>query len=63
MVSLTEALEAERGKLQQNSADSEAKREAGREVLGALFERLTGEPLLGWSFVMRNVEALGRLDL
>jgi hypothetical protein len=56
MVSLTEALEAEREKLQQNSADSQAKREAGREVLGALFERLTREPLLGWSFVMTNDE-------
>ena len=56
MVTLTEALEAEREKLQQNSADSQAKREAGREVLGALFAQMTGEPLLGWSFVMTNDE-------
>ena len=56
MVSLTEALAAEREKLQQNSADTQARREAGREVLGALFERLAGKPILGWSFVHGNDE-------
>ncbi len=56
MVSLTEALAAEREKLQQNSADTHARREAGREVLGALFERLAGKPLVGWSFVLGNDE-------
>ena len=54
MVSLTEALAAEREKLQQNFSDTQAKREAGREVLEALFERLAGKPLLGWSFVLGN---------
>ena len=53
MVSLTGALAAEREKLQ-DSADTQARREAGREVLEALFERLAGKPLLGWSFVLGN---------
>ena len=56
MVSLTEALAAEREKLQQDSADTRARREAGKEVLEALFERLAGKPLLGWSFVLGNDE-------
>ena len=56
MVSLTEALAAEREKLQQDSADKHARREAGKEVLEALFERLAGKPLLGWSFVLGNDE-------
>ncbi len=56
MVSLTEALAAEREKLQQDSADKHARREAGREVLEALFERLAGKPILGWSFVLGNDE-------
>jgi hypothetical protein len=56
MVSLTGALAAEREKLQQDSADTQARREAGREVLEALFERLAGKPLLGWSFVLGNDE-------
>ena len=54
MVSLTEALAAEREKLQQDSADTQARREVGREVQEALFERLAGKPLLGWSFVLGN---------
>ncbi len=54
MVSLTEALAAEREKVQQESTDIQARREAGREVLEALFERLAGKPLLGWSFVLGN---------
>ena len=56
MVSLTEALAAEREKVQQESADIQVRREAGREVLEALFERLAGKPLLGWSFVLGNDE-------
>jgi hypothetical protein len=56
MVSLTEALAAEREKLQQDSADKHARREAGKEVLEALFERLAGKPLLGWSFVLGKDE-------
>ena len=56
MVSLTEALAAERENLERNSAENEARREVGREVLGVLFERLTKEPLLGWSFVLKNDE-------
>lgn len=56
MVSLTEALAAEREKADQESADTRAKREAGREVLEALFDRLAGKPLLGWSFVLGNDE-------
>jgi hypothetical protein len=56
VVSLREAVSSEREKQQQDSADNEVRREVGREVLGALFERLTKEPLLGWSFVMKNDE-------
>ncbi len=56
MVSLIEALAAEREKLQRDSADTQARREAGREVLEALFDRLAGKPLLGWSFVLGNDE-------
>jgi len=51
-----QALASEREKQQQDSADNEVRREVGREVLGALFERLTKEPLGGWSFVMKNDE-------
>jgi hypothetical protein len=47
---------AERERLQQDSADTQARREAGREVLEALFERLAGKPLLGWTFVLGNDE-------
>jgi len=56
MVSLKEALESEREKQQKDSADNEIRREVSREILGALFERLTKEPLTGWSFIMRNDE-------
>ena len=56
MVSLTEALAEERKNLKHNSAENRARREVGREVLGVLFERLTQESLLGWSFVMKNDE-------
>ena len=56
MVSLTEALAAERENLDRNSAENEARREVGRQVLSVLFERLTKESLLGWSFVMKNDE-------
>jgi len=56
MVSLKEALASEREKQQQDSADNQVRREVGREVLGALFERLTKEPLGGWSFVLKNDE-------
>ena len=56
MVSLTEALAAERENLERNSAGNKARREVGREVLRVLFERLTKESLLGWSFVMKNDE-------
>jgi hypothetical protein len=53
---LKEALESERQKQQKDSADSEIRREVSREVLGALFQRLTKEPISGWSFVMKNNE-------
>ena len=56
MVSLTEALAAERENLERNSAENEARREVSREVLEVLFERLTLEALLGWSFVLKNDE-------
>jgi hypothetical protein len=56
MVSLKEALESEREKQQKDSADNEVRREVGREILTVLFERLTKEPLSGWSFVMKNDE-------
>jgi len=56
MVSLAEALAGEREKLQQVSADKRARREAGKEVMEVLFERLAGKPLLGWSFVLGNDE-------
>jgi hypothetical protein len=56
MLSLTEALAAERERLQLDSADNQARREAGKEVLEAVFERLAGKLLLGWSFVLGNNE-------
>lgn len=56
MVTLTEALASEREKQQLNSANNEPRREIGREVLGVLFAKLTNEPLLGWSFIMKNDE-------
>jgi hypothetical protein len=65
VVSLTEALAEERENLKHNSAENEARREVSREVLGVLFERLTKESLLGWSFVMKNdeiVQAVGPAD-
>ena len=46
MVSLTEALAAERENLERNSAENKARREVGREVLGVLFERLSKESRL-----------------
>ena len=56
MGSLTEALAAERQTLERNSAENKARLEVGREVLSVLFERLTKESLLGWSFVIKNDE-------
>jgi hypothetical protein len=56
VVSLTEALAAERENLERNSAENEARREVSREVLEVLFERLTLEALLGWSFVLKKDE-------
>lgn len=56
MLSLKEAVASEREKQQRDSAENHVRREVGREILGALFERLTKEPLGGWSFVMKNDE-------
>ena len=56
MVSLKEAVDLERQKQEHDAAQDEVRREVAREILGALFERLTKEPLGGWSFIMKNEE-------
>jgi len=56
VVSLKEAVDLERQKQEQDAAQDEVRREVAREILGALFERLTKEPLGGWSFIMKNEE-------
>jgi hypothetical protein len=52
MVTLIEALAAERAKRQQADADNSTRQQIGRAVLEALADRLNAEPLPGWLFVL-----------
>ena len=52
MVTLTEALAAERAKRQQHNSDTSTRQQIGRAVLEALADRLNAEPLPGWVFVL-----------
>jgi hypothetical protein len=56
MVTLTEALAAERAKRQQNNSDTSTRQQIGRAVLEALADRLNAEPLSGWVFVLAGQE-------
>ena len=52
MVTLTEALAAERAKRQQYEADNSTRQQIGRAVLEALADRLNAAPLAAWAFVL-----------
>ncbi len=52
MVTLTEALAAERAKRQQDEADTSTRQQIGQAVLEALADRLNAEPLAAWAFVL-----------
>jgi hypothetical protein len=52
MVTLTEALAAERAKRQQDEADTSTRQQIGRAVLEALADRLNAEPLAAWAFAL-----------
>lgn len=52
MVTLTEALAAERAKRQQDDADTSTRQQIGRAVLEALADRLNAEPLAAWAFAL-----------
>lgn len=54
MVTLTEAIVAERAKLQQDAADTATMQQVAHTVLEALAERLNGEPLPGWTFLLEG---------
>ena len=56
MVTLTEALAAERARRQQYNADSSTRQQIGRAVLEALADRLNAEPVPGWVFVLAGQE-------
>ena len=56
MVTLTEALAAERAKRQQHDSDGSTRQQIGRAVLEALADRLNAEPLPGWVFVLAGQE-------
>jgi hypothetical protein len=56
MVSLAEALVAEREKRQSDAKDAEVRREIGREILRALLQRLTSDPPPSWFFVFTGDE-------
>ena len=56
MITLMEALAAERVKRQQHNSDSSTRRQIGRAVLEALADRLNAEPLPGWVFVLAGQE-------
>jgi hypothetical protein len=52
MVTLTEALAAERSKRRQDEADTSTRQQIGRAVLEALADRLNAEPLAAWAFAL-----------
>ena len=54
MVTLSEALAAERAKRQ----DTSTRQQIGRAVLEALADRLNAEPLPGWLFILDGQEIL-----
>ena len=54
VVTLTEALAAERAKRQQHAADTATRQMIGRTVLEALEQKLNAEPVLGWAFVLEG---------
>ena len=56
MVSLTEALAAERQRRKRASTDAAVRREVRREVLAALHQRLTAKSLPCWFFIMSGDE-------
>jgi hypothetical protein len=56
MVTLKEALAAERAKRRQDEADTATRQQIGRAVLEALADRLNAEPLRGWLFVLECQE-------
>ena len=56
MITLMEALAAERAKRQQHNSDSSTRQQIGRAVLEALADRLNAEPLPGWVFVLARQE-------
>ena len=56
MVTLKEALAAERAKRQRNEADNSTRRQIGQAVLEALAQRLHAEPIPGWVFVLDDQE-------
>lgn len=56
MVTLKEALAAERAMRRQDEADTSTRQQIGRAVLEALADRLNAEPLRGWLFVLDGQE-------
>jgi len=56
MMTLMEALAAERSKRQRNEADASTRQQIGRAVLEALADRLNAEPPPGWTFVLAGQE-------
>lgn len=54
MVTLTEALAAERAKRKQATADTSTRQQIGLAVLEALAHKLNAEPLPGWAFVLEG---------
>jgi hypothetical protein len=56
MVTLKEALAAERAKRQRDEADNSTRQQIGRAVLEALADRLNAEPLPGWLFLLDGQE-------
>jgi hypothetical protein len=54
MVTLMEALTAERAKRNQNAADRSTRQQIGLAVLEALAHKLNAEPIPGWAFVLEG---------
>jgi hypothetical protein len=54
MVTLVEALAAERAKRQNLEADAAAMKEVARAVLGSLAEKLNATPVVGWMFLLED---------
>ena len=54
MVTLAEALAAEREKRRNLEADALARREVARAVLSSLADKLNAAPVLGWTFVLED---------